>query len=124
MRYASAAAAERRSAAPARNTEKTMRNRRDKCINILEPEHLNLGVLIGKRLSQSWILLKVDRPLRKMPVQLGPMPKRNHRRCKHQASKPHFCQRIEESTWRPFYPLMRPSVMFEPDSPATASQNR
>src|SRR4030095_6515421 len=62
MRYASAAAAERRSAAPVRNMEKTMRNRRDKCINILEPKHLSRGVLIGKRPSQSWILLKVDRP--------------------------------------------------------------
>jgi hypothetical protein len=52
MRYASAAAAERRSAALERNTEKTMRNRRDKCINTLEPEHLNRRVLIGKRPSE------------------------------------------------------------------------
>jgi hypothetical protein len=52
MRYASAAAAERRSAALVRNREKTMRNRRDKCINTLEPEHLNRRVLIGKHLSR------------------------------------------------------------------------
>src|SRR5882672_3966976 len=62
MRYASAAAAaERRSVALAKNMEKTMRNRRDKCINSLEPEHLNRRVLIGKRPSQRVLTSKVDR---------------------------------------------------------------
>jgi hypothetical protein len=26
-----------------------MTNRCDKCINVFEPQHLNLGILIGKR---------------------------------------------------------------------------
>jgi hypothetical protein len=30
-----------------------MRNRRDKCINTFEPEHLNLRILIGKRFGGS-----------------------------------------------------------------------
>src|SRR5258707_4364911 len=124
MRYASAPAAERRRAALAKIREKTMRNRRDKCINTLEPEHLNRRVLIGKRPSQRVLTSKVDRLLQKILVRLGPMPKRNHQRCTHQASKPHFCQRIEESPRRPSTILMRPSVQSVPDSAATASQDR
>src|SRR5678815_3038723 len=73
MRYASAAAAERRSAMLARKAEKTVRKRRDKCIRTLEPQHLNRRVLIRKRPRS--ILSNVDRLLRKMPVPLGPMPK-------------------------------------------------
>src|SRR6266513_5379768 len=61
MRYASAAAAERRSAMLARKAERTVRKRRVKCMRTLEPQHLNRRVLIRKRplqraLScQTWI---------------------------------------------------------------------
>src|SRR4029453_2113900 len=97
MRYASAAAAERRSAVLARQAEKTMRNRRDKCINTLEPEHLNRRVLIGKRLPryprfcQRWIGFSEDDA------------KSNHRRCIHQASKPHFWQSVEDNALHPLH---------------------
>src|SRR6266487_2657620 len=47
--YACAAAAERTTDALAKNAKETMRNRRDKCINTLEPQHLNRRILIGKR---------------------------------------------------------------------------
>src|SRR5437762_13869314 len=52
MRYASAAAAERRSAMLARKAERTVRKRRVKCMRTLEPQHLNRRVLIRKRPPQ------------------------------------------------------------------------
>src|SRR5437762_14216247 len=39
--YACAAAVERTTDELAKNAKETMRNRHDKCINILEPQHLN-----------------------------------------------------------------------------------
>src|SRR4026208_264498 len=52
-----------------------MRNGCDKCIDTLEPEHLNRRVLIGKRPSRRVLMSKVNRLLQKMAVRLGPMPK-------------------------------------------------
>ena len=51
--YACAAAAERTTDAFAKNATETMRNRRDKCINDFEPQHLNRRILIGKRFGDA-----------------------------------------------------------------------
>ena len=39
-----------------------MRNRRDKCINILERQHLNQRILIGKRAANALKTTGVPRP--------------------------------------------------------------
>src|SRR5439155_23356714 len=52
MRYACAAATERRADALATIVKKMMRNRCGKCINTLERQHVNRRVLIRKRLRE------------------------------------------------------------------------
>src|SRR5437660_12898829 len=52
MRYACAAATERRADMLATIVKKMMRNRCGKCINALERQHVNRRVLIRKRLRE------------------------------------------------------------------------
>src|SRR4029453_7554583 len=120
MRYASAAAAERRSAVLARKAEKTVRKRRDKCIRTLEPQHLNGRVLIRKRPSrrilscQTWIGFSENASPRRSYA------KTNHRPRKNRAAKPPFLANVLRSRRA----LTQSSVAFEPDLPVTALQNR
>jgi hypothetical protein len=42
---------------------RTMRNRREKCINTLEPQHLNQRILIRKRAANALSTTRVLRPV-------------------------------------------------------------
>jgi len=67
-----------------------MRNRRDKCINTPERQHLNQRILIRKRFGHCG---EVDRLLRRRCQY-------NRRRRKHQTvTAAAFCQRIEDNAF-------------------------